>query len=825
MTYQLPEQSSGLPPSQHKIRQTVCHALVVLALGSTFSPITYAQDNIAAERQQQYKIAAGSLEDALAEFAQQAGILISFEPELVSGKQSGGLQGNYTAKQAVSKLLQGTGLDQVVRENGTWGLRKLTSTQLQQGGSLPEVKVKAAKQGSSLSDLPATYSGGQVASGGRVGLLGNRDFMDTPFNATAYTSSMIKDKQASTIADVIDNDPSVRNGNPRGGRFDQFSIRGVTFMNSDVAFNGLFGILPTYAVSAETAERVEVLKGASGMLNGMIPSGGGAGGMINIVPKRAGEKNITQFTGTYASESQFGGHMDMARRFGPDNAFGIRFNGVYQNPGEMAFDHQAREQSTGALALDYRGEALRLSLDIGRQRLNINAPPERVTLAGTASVPDAKRIDKNFEPSWTYTNTKDNYSAVRGEYDITSNWTVFAAAGARQGDYEFLRVNPSVTSNGNFNSNVAGRLFYRYERVRSLEIGTQGIFETGPVKHTVTLSGNRYRMEYGNLDYDLPQVVSNIYSPAYVPKPSLIGLTDDISKSNTSDLGSIALVDSMSLWEEKLQLVIGARSQHVNSHNFDSGRQYNDKTVTPLAAFVIRPNKQVSLYGSYIESLRQGDFIPTASNGCNGQACLNAGGTLEPVKSKQVEIGTKLDFGSFASTISIFQLEQPTAYAVGQVFGINGKQRNRGLELNIFGEPVVHHRLLGGLMLLDSEMVKSAGGVNDGNRIFGTSRTNFNLNWEWDTPFAEGLTLVARTIYSSSQYYDATNTRKIPAWTRFDLGARYATTAYGQPLTLRANIENLFDRQYWASAAAASGSMGLSIATPRMLLMSATVDF
>ncbi len=775
--------------------------------------------------QHHYQVSAGPLEAALTEFAKQAGILLSFEPELVAGKRSAGLSGSHSVNQGFEKLLKGSGLDVVVNSNGNFGLKKLPESALH-GGSLPEVKVAAQRQTASIDTLMPSYSGGQVATGGRVGLLGNRDFMDTPFNITAYTSSMIQNRQAATIADVIDNDPSVRNGNPRGGRFDQFSIRGVTFMNSDVAFNGLFGILPTYAVAAESAERVEVLKGASGMLNGMVPSGGGAGGMINIVPKRAGDKDITQFTVSHASESQFGGHMDAGRRFGPDKAFGIRFNGVYQDPGELAFDHQSRESALGALALDFRGEALRLSLDVGHQKRNINAPPERVTLANTAGVlaqvPDAKRIDNNYEPSWTYTNTQDNYSAARGEYDLNSQWTVFAAAGARQGEYEFLRVNPVVLSNGNF-SNVRGRLFSRYERVRSLEVGVRANLETGPVKHALTLTGNRYRMEYGNLDHRLGLVNSNIYAPAQVLSPNLNGLADDISKTNTSDLGSIALVDNLTMLDGKLQLVLGARSQHVNSHNFEDVTRYNEKTLTPLAAFLIRPNRQVSVFGSYIESLRQGDVIPTGT-GCNGLECANAGGLLAPVKSKQLEIGTKLDFGSFATSISLFQLEQPTAYAVGQVFGINGKQRNRGLELNVFGEPWTHHRVLGGLMLLDTEMVKSAGGINDGNRIFGTSRANFNLNWEWDTPM-EGLTLTARSIYSSSQYYDAANTRKIPAWTRFDIGARYATTAHGQPLTLRASVENLFDRQYWSSTAAASGSMGLSIGTPRMLLMSATVDF
>lgn len=825
-----PTQSSSakhLPSSKLRraLKQACLAMTVTMSTTMLLQPVWAAEPVQESSSQRHYQVEAGPLDAALTEFAKQSGILLSFDPELVAGKSSAGLSGNHHLKQGFDKLLKGSGLDVVVNSNGNFGLKKVPQSELH-GGSLPEVKVAAQRQTASTDELMPSYTGGQVATGGRVGLMGNRDFMDTPFNVTAYTSSMIQNRQAATIADIIDNDPSVRNGNPRGGRFDQFSIRGVTFMNSDVAFNGLFGILPTYAVAAESAERVEVLKGASGMLSGMVPSGGGAGGMINIVPKRAGDKDITQFTLSHASESHFGGHMDAGRRFGPNNAFGIRFNGVYQDPGELAYDHQSRESALGALALDYRGDDLRLSLDVGHQKRNINAPPERVTLANTsgvlAQVPDAKRIDKNYEPAWTYTNTQDNYSAARGEYDINSQWTVFAAAGARQGEYEFLRVNPVVLSNGNF-SNVRGRLFSRYERVRSLEVGVRANLETGPLKHALTLSGNRYRMEYGNLDHRLGVVNSNIYAPAQVNSPNLSGLSDDISKTNTSDLGSFALVDNISMLGDKLQFVIGARSQHVNSHNFEDVTRYNEKTLTPLVAFLVRPNRQISLFGSYIESLRPGDIIPTAT-GCNGLECANAGSLLAPVKSKQLEVGTKLDFGSFATSISLFQLEQPTAYAIGQVFGINGKQRNRGLELNVFGEPWTHHRVLGGLMLLDTEMVKSAGGINDGNRIFGTSRANFNLNWEWDTPM-EGLTLTARSIYSSSQYYDAANTRKIPAWTRFDIGARYATTAHGQPLTLRASVENLFDRQYWSSTAAASGSMGLSIGTPRMLLMSATVDF
>lgn len=70
------------------------------------------------------------------------------------------------------------------------------------------------------------YAGGQVATGGRVGILGDKSFMDTPYSVINYTKELIQNQQATTLADVVANDPSIRNINPRFGRFDQFTIRG-----------------------------------------------------------------------------------------------------------------------------------------------------------------------------------------------------------------------------------------------------------------------------------------------------------------------------------------------------------------------------------------------------------------------------------------------------------------------------------------------------------------------------------------------------------------------------------------------------------------------
>ena len=213
------------------------------------------------------------------------------------------------------------------------------------------------------ADLPPGYAGGQVAYGSRVGLLGNKDFMETPFSTISYTEQYIADRQAQNITQVIAaTDPSVFSNGLTGTFSENYSIRGFASNISDVMMGGLFGVAPYYRISPEMYERIEVLKGPSALLNGM-PPGGSVGGAVNLVPKRAGDEPLTRLTGTYMSDAQFGGHLDVGRRFGEDQQFGVRFNGVYRD-GDGAINHQRQKAELTSLGLDWRGERVRLSADL-----------------------------------------------------------------------------------------------------------------------------------------------------------------------------------------------------------------------------------------------------------------------------------------------------------------------------------------------------------------------------------------------------------------------------------------------------------------------------
>lgn len=117
--------------------------------------------------------------------------------------------------------------------------------------------------------LPDEFAGGQVARGGRMGVLGNQDYMDVPFTMTSYTAKVIEDQQAEDIGDVLANDPSVRESFGFGNQSKVFVIRGLPLAGDDISFNGLYGILPRQIMSTDGVERVEVFKGPNAFLNGV----------------------------------------------------------------------------------------------------------------------------------------------------------------------------------------------------------------------------------------------------------------------------------------------------------------------------------------------------------------------------------------------------------------------------------------------------------------------------------------------------------------------------------------------------------------------------
>ncbi len=274
---------------------------------------------------------------------------------------------------------------------------------------LQSVEITASAD-ASADGLTQPYAGEQVARGGRVGILGNRDYMETPFTSTSYTSQLIQDQQARSVSDVLQNDPSVRVARGFGNFQELYVVRGFPVYSDDISYNGLYGLLPRQYVAAEFIERVEVFRGANTFLNGAAPGGSGIGGAINILPKRAPNEPLTRLTVGAENGGQAMTHADIARRFGEKERFGVRLNAA-KRAGETTVEDEDRTLDMFAVGLDYQGDNFRLSGDIGHQYHFIDNPRPSVRLNG--GIPSAPDAEDNFAQTWTY-----SLDLLKGEADL-----------------------------------------------------------------------------------------------------------------------------------------------------------------------------------------------------------------------------------------------------------------------------------------------------------------------------------------------------------------------------------------------------------------------
>lgn len=695
--------------------------------------------------------------------------------------------------------------------------------------TLTAVEVTASAD-ASAEGLTKSYAGGQVARGGRVGLLGNQDVMDTPFSSTAYTSQLIQDQQAKSVADVLLNDPTVRSARGFGNFQELYVIRGFPVPSDDMTYNGLYGVLPRQYVAAELIERVEVLRGANAFLNGGTGavSGFGIGGTVNVLPKRAGNDPLNQITAGIDN----GGHAllatDISRRFGPDQSTGLRINAARRD-GSGTIRREDRELSLLTIGADFRGRGVRLSADAGFQDHRINQPRPSVTPNG--GIPVAPDASKNFAQPWTFSKERSAFATARAEFDLGDATLAWVAFGMRNGEEENRLANPTSTAAGVTSAYRFDNI--RKDQVRTGEIGLRHQFDLGKVRHTAVVSAAKYELASrnawaGNFGTAITGNLGSSGSASMTPITLASGDYADPLVTERIDATSVALADTMAFANDRVRLTVGARHQRLDNTTYlhTTGAvdtSYDESRVTPMTGLVFRIQPELSVYANYIEGLTKGD---RAGATFGGVPVTNAGAALKPYVAKQKEIGIKYDGGRISTSVALFSTDKPFGvYDSSNTFVDGGEQRNQGVEFSAFGEASRGVRLLGGLTLLDAKIIQSQDGDLNGKRAIGVPRQMLNLGTDIDVPGVQGMSVNARVVYTSSQNANADNTLSIPSWTRVDVGARYVTEINNQPVTFRARVDNLFDRNYWSSTGGYPGQGYLVLGLPRTLTVSATVDF
>ncbi len=690
------------------------------------------------------------------------------------------------------------------------------SDNAQAASTLPTVKVQG-----SAEPLPGSLSpalpGGQVASGAQIGVLGQQKLINVPFSVTSYTSKLIEDQQAHTLADVVANDPAVRTALGYGTIAETYIIRGFEVYSDDVALNGMYGLTPRQMVGTGAIERVDIFKGATAFVNGAAPGGSGVGGDINVQTKVADDKPLTRVTVEGSASGEIGTRVDVGRRFGDNDQFGIRVNQTVEG-GDAAIQKETDHSQQTAVSLDYRGDKLRLYADFLYQKEHQSGNRPVVFETGDV-LPGTPSASYNYGQPWTYYQTEDTIGMLRGEYDITRNWTFYAGVGSRH-------TTENSTTSSVYDFDGAGSAYpfpsIHKENAISAQVGVRGKFDTGPVSHQFNAGWQINRVAGYNAYGFGSGYSTSLYDTPVVAEPAAptTGNFADPGLTSVELMRSFVVSDTMGFFNDRLLFTIGARHQDLLENGYGYGTEvqnaaYSASATTPIVGLVYKIQPNLSVYANRAESLVEGGTAPTSA--------ANSGAVIAPFRAKQYEAGVKYDANHYGAALAVYQIKQQVAYtnAITNIYGADGVQQHRGIEFSMYGEPLKGVRLIGGVSYINAKLEDTGSSAEEGNRPIGVPAWTANANVEYDVPRTNGLTLTARALWTSTQFLDTANTMQVPSWTRFDVGARYKTKVAGHDTSFKVMVTNLANHSYWSS------SLGgyLTQAQPRTAWFSVTTDF
>ena len=474
------------------------------------------------------------------------------------------------------------------------------------------------------------------------------------------------------------------------------------------------------------------------------------------------------------------------------------------------------ESVSAVIGLDWTTDKAKANLDayVTRDKRD-GGSPAMVSFASLGKVLDAPDGKNNYFPH-LQGQQEAKYVAVSGEYKLLDNLKAIAGIGFSEQEYSghIFGTRMIVT-------NDAGDANSQYYNVNmkqnntAANLGLEGAFNTGFISHTVGLRADYLKNQ---IDAQAGQGTKPVTFPTNLYNPSSGGAmpvgTPEVLPTADNEYVSYTLTDQMSMLDDKLQLILGLRYQDMNvdstshSRNYttdvitSTNTKYSEDKVSPSLGIVIKPfGENLSLYASYVEGLSKADSVTSTAD-------VNEGKLFKPYETKQYEVGTKYQAGSWLNSLALYQIEKPTLITTALATAVNGntqitedggESRSRGIEWSFSGNLTEDLNLLGSMAYIDAEYTKGSTSTTDisGNTIYGVPDFTASLGLDYAVPVVDGLNVNARANYVSEQYLDSLNTYKLPDYTILDVGARYKTKLGGVNTTFLANVDNVTNKKYW----------------------------
>lgn len=756
-----------------------------------------------------YKLPAAPLASTLTQIASQAGIALSIDPTLTANKQSAPVEGDYSALNALTQALRGSGLQLMQNSTGSYSL----AAAAQDAMTLPSTSINASQLVAGGADVG--YRNEAVQN---VGALGGMSLQDTPYSVSVVSKELLQNIQATSADDVFKLSPATQFTSPTSaGYASAVSMRGFSGAgNLSIANDGLrFSTGYDGGNYIEEMEQLEILTGLSGFLYGPASPGG----LVNYVLKRPTYERYNSVTLGNAGGENYYLHGDFGGPIDDAGVFAYRVNVLTQD-GETAIDLQKRRREMISVALDWNvSDDLQIQFDASHKETANRGLTSYWYFADQARRPDAKDLDNDtlYSQRWAFSDSEHDRIGSRFNWRLDDTFTLRGALAYSQYTEEYAYTGPTVE-----NATPAGQYeqpLYAFAPVETEETSgnlfLDAEFATGGIQHKTTLGyqGNVARVRnytdagvYGrNIGISVP-----FSEQPQIAKPDFsadIGHGDQrlVSRTQSDNL----LIGDVITFNEQWSSILGLTRTRIET--WSAGINNAETENSPNVSLIYKPQPWLTTYASYIEGFQAGGLAPWNA--------VNVNETMAPLVSEQYEVGVKATVGETLLTLALFNIDKPNAYINGAGYYVQeGRQENNGLEFGITGKVLPELTLVGGVTLLDPQVKDSGAAVSEGQKPTNVASQLAKLYAEYDINAVPGFALTGGTYYTGKQYSDEANQHSLPSFTTFDAGARYrAQLSSNNTLTLRTNVSNLANKEYWLSS--------YYLGAPRTLTFSAQLEF
>jgi iron complex outermembrane receptor protein len=651
----------------------------------------------------------------------------------------------------------------------------------------------------SPSSQTVTVTGGRAPSTAEVAGFGDVPLNKLPLSAVTLGSAQLQDAAISSLADITRLDASLSDAYNSAGYWSNLSARGFVLDNR---FNYRRDGLPINAetdIHLDNKQRIEVLKGASGIQAGTSAPGG----LVNVVVKRPVAGLRAAQIG-WVEDGTWRAAVDLSDR---SSSIGWRVNASTSEL-DPQLRHATGRRHLAALAGDLklgRGGLLEAELEWSRQ----SQPSQAAFSILGNRVPDPEatdpRINLGHQPWAQPVVLEGRTGSLRWSQDLGHDWraSVHAMTQRLRSD-DRLAFPFGCSTEGNYDRYCSDGTFdlydYRSEGERrntdAIDAALTGRATLAGMAHQVTLGlqHTRYEARFNRQAYNWVGIGTIDGQTVTPPDPTL---TDENTQRDERST-ELRLQDHVTL-APGLDLWAGLRHSKIDraSVRTDGSRatRYPQSFTTPWLALSadVGPGMFYASWGQGIES----EVVPNRARYNNPATALPA------LKSRQVEAGYKLRAEDIDAGIAVFDIRRPAWADIGSCDDDNtctrradGDARHRGIEADIDWRAGAW-TLRASAMLLKARREGSSDANVEGKRPTNVPAKTLKLQAAYSVPALPGLSLLGFATYEGDRAVLPDNSLTIGSWTRVDLGLRYATTVDGRAITFRAGVDNVANRRAW----------------------------